>query len=158
MKDWFESLESREKLTLVIGAVILGLALTWVLLIDPLYSSAGNRLSRIVNLQEDVSRARQLRSEIKQLKESGGARSSSDQSMIITLERTARESGLQVNTSRPMDATTVRVSFEAAPFQALVNWMAVLERQHGIRVDIASLDRLDVPGMVDAQLTVKRPG
>ena len=57
-----------------------------------------------------------------------------------------------------MDNSTVRVTFESAPFDSLVMWMGILQSQYGIQVDVASLDRLDTPGMVDAQLTVKRPG
>lgn len=157
MKDWFDGLESRERLTLISGAVFLGLTLVWVLLISPLYVSAGDRTTQFSQLQEDVSRARQLRNVI--LQQGGdGSPVTSDQPLMITLERSARELGLQVEQSRPMDPSTVRVTFEAAPFDLLVQWMGVLESQHGLQIDMASLDSLDIPGMVDAQLTVKRPG
>lgn len=157
MKEWLDSLEPRERLTLLAGAVILGLTLVWVLLISPLYISAGDRATQFSELQRDISRARELRSQI-QRAGNGGSRPQTSQPLMITLERSAREFGLQVDRSRPMDAATVRVNFESAPFDTLVQWMGVLQSRHGLLIDIASLDRLDTAGMVDAQLTVKRPG
>ncbi|MDH3647572.1 MAG: type II secretion system protein M [Gammaproteobacteria bacterium] len=158
MKDWFLGLESGERLTLITGAVILALVLVWILLINPLYISAGARGGQINSARDNVARARQLSVEIATLRNTGNAAANPQDTLMITLERTARQSGLQVNQSRPIDKTTVRVRFESAPFDALVQWMGLLERNHGIHIEIASLDRLDVPGMVDAQLTLKRPG
>lgn len=158
MKDWFDGLEPRERLTLIAGGVILGLTLVWVLLISPLYVSAGARATQVSELKDDVNRARQLRQVILQQSNNGPGSSASDQPLMITLERTARELGLQVEATRPMDPATVRITFESAPFDVLVRWMGVLESQHGLQIDMASLDNLDIPGMVDAQLTVKRPG
>ncbi|MDH3589107.1 MAG: type II secretion system protein M [Gammaproteobacteria bacterium] len=161
MKEWFEGLEQRERLTLIAGGIILLLALVWVLLINPLFVSAGDRAEQINSLRGDVIRARDLSAEIAGLRKGGArayTRGDSDQSLMIILERTARESGLQVNQSRPMDASTVRVRFESAPFDSLVQWMGILASRYAIQIDIASLDRLDVQGMVNAQLTLKRSG
>lgn len=160
MKDWFAGLEQRERLTLIAGAVILVIALLWVLLIHPLYVSGGKRAERIEALRMDLQRAQQISAEIKSMARQNPALAAAadrDQSLMIVLERSARDSGLQVSQSRPMDASTVRVRFEQAPFDTLVSWMGMLATRYGIQVDIASLDKLDTPGMVDSQLTLKRP-
>ncbi|MBT8135462.1 MAG: type II secretion system protein M [Gammaproteobacteria bacterium] len=159
MKEWFAGLEQREQITLLAGAVVLVLALLWVLLINPLYISAGARVGQIESLRADVIRARQLSAEIASLRKTGASPlPDANQSLMLILERTARDSGLQVNQSRPLDESTVRVRFEAAPFEALVNWMGLLAQRYSIQIDIASLNKLDSPGLVDAQLTLKRPG
>ncbi|NNF67391.1 MAG: hypothetical protein HKM98_07765 [Gammaproteobacteria bacterium] len=158
MKEWFDGLESRERITLLGGGIFLGLVLLWVLLISPLYVSAGARSDQLENARQSVLRARQLSAEIDMLQSQGNRPVASNETMLITLERTARESGLQVNQSRPIDASTVRVRFESASFDKLVQWMGVLEQRYSIQIEIASLDRLDIPGLVDAQLTLKRPG
>ncbi|MBT8130800.1 MAG: type II secretion system protein M [Gammaproteobacteria bacterium] len=158
MREWFEGLESRERMTLLGGGIFLGLVLLWVLLINPLYVSAGARSDQLESARQSVLRARQLSAEIDMLQSQGNRPVASNETMLITLERTARESGLQVNQSRPIDASTVRVRFESASFDKLVQWMGVLEQRYSIQIEIASLDRLDIPGLVDAQLTLKRPG
>ena len=159
MKAWFDSLEQRERVTLVIGAIALALALLWILLIDPLYSSASQRHERLSALRSDLVHATRLNAEIAALGRvpGSGAAEGRDQSLLIVAERSARAAGLQVDGARPTDDSTVRVRFESASFDALVRWMAALSSRYGVRVDIASIDRNDTPGTVDAQITIKRP-
>lgn len=160
MKDWFDGLEPRERLTLIVGAAFLSLVLIWVLLIHPLYKSGAQRAERVAQLRTDLSRALTLGAEIRSLAAAGGTQASQsgqNQTLLIVLERTARESGLTVNRSQPMDASTVRVRFESAPFDNLVRWMGLLASRYGVEADVVSLDQLEVPGMVDAQITLKRP-
>ncbi|MDH3768721.1 MAG: type II secretion system protein M, partial [Gammaproteobacteria bacterium] len=73
MKDWFLGLESGERLTLITGAVILALVLVWILLINPLYISAGARGGQINSARDNVARARQLSVEIATLRNTGNA-------------------------------------------------------------------------------------
>ncbi len=163
MKDWFDNLEARERLTLLIGGAVLLLALAWVLLINPLFVSAGDRAEKIDALRADVARARVLGAEIAALKQSGarptGAGQGGGQSLLVIVEQTSRSAGLQVNETRPLDGSdAIRVRFRSASFDSLVRWMGQLSARYAIEIDIASLDRLDTEGMVDAQLTLKRPG
>lgn len=161
MKEWFDSLEPRERVTLILGATFLVAVLAWVLLIHPLYVSGGQRAERVAQLRADLSRARELGAEIRALANTGSgqqATSGQNQTLLIVLERTARESGLTVNRSQPLDASTVRVRFESAAFDSLVRWMGVLATRYGVQADVVSLDQLEMPGMVDAQITLKRPG
>lgn len=160
MKEWFDGLEPRERLILSVGAVFLALVLAWVLLIHPLYVASGERAERVAQLRADLARATALGVEIRTLGSAGPTRTApgaANQSLMILLERSAREAGLQVNQSRPLDTTTVRVRFEAAPFDTLVRWMGTLANRYGVQADVVSLDQLDAPGMVDAQITLKRP-
>lgn len=160
MKDWWDGLEGRERVILAIGAAVLVIAVLWVALIHPLFIAGGQRAERVQQLRGDLARARSLGAEIQALTASGGgstAVTGREQSLMIVLERTARDSGLQVNQSRPMDAETVRVRFESAPFDILVQWIGQLATRYGVQADIVSIDQLDSPGMVDAQITLKRP-
>lgn len=159
MKEWFESLEQRERTTLVFGAVALTLVLLWILLIDPLYSSATQRQQQLTQLRADLARATQVRAEIAALgsQPGPGTAEGRNESLLIVAERSARAAGLQVDQARPTDNVTVRVRFDSASFDALVRWMTVMSSRYGVSVDVASLDRNDTPGTVDAQITIKRP-
>lgn len=160
MKDWFDNLEPRERLLVALAAVVVTLALAWLLLIHPLYVAGSQRAERVAQLRSDLARANTLGAEIRALAASGGPRvtqADANQSLMILLERSAREAGLQVNQSRPLDTATVRVRFESAPFDTLVRWLGTLASRYGVQADVVSLDKLGAPGMVDAQITLKRP-
>ncbi|NND60219.1 MAG: type II secretion system protein M [Gammaproteobacteria bacterium] len=160
MKEWFDSLEEREKYTLAGGAVFLLVVALWLLIINPLYSGTTENRQRIDQLRTDLARATVLNAEIKAQQQSGGGQpraQAGNQSLMILLQRSATSAGLEVNRSRPLDENTVRVQFEGAAFDALVGWMAAMVSRYGVSVDIASVERTNTPGMVDAQLTIKRP-
>ncbi len=160
MKEWFESLEPRERLTLMIGAIALVLALLWTQLVYPLYSSASQRQEQITQLRADLLRATELNAEIAALGQISGAGTVAgrDLPLMIVLERSAGDAGLQLDQSRPTDETTVRVRLESASFDSLISWMAILSSRYGVDVSVASIDRKDgAPGTVDAQITLTRP-
>lgn len=158
LKDWFESLEPRERLTLLAGAGLLTLILLWVVLVGPLYAAADKRKEQLTTMQANLIRASELSAEISSHGATGPARSvqGQNQSLMIVLERSARGAGLQINRSQPVDADSVRVRFENAPFDSVVRWLAQLASSYSVQVDTASMERRDTPGMIDAQLTLKR--
>ena len=84
----------------------------------------------------------------------GGA---SGESLIVIIDRSARESGLgsALGPSQPSGPGGIRVRLEKAPFDAIIGWLARLSQQNGIRVDGATIDNAGSPGIVNADLVLQ---
>ncbi|HTE40557.1 MAG TPA: type II secretion system protein GspM, partial [Steroidobacteraceae bacterium] len=88
--------------------------------------------------------------------QSGGA--VSGESLVVLINRTAQPTGLAnalVNQS-PAGENSIRVRLERGSFDSMVSWLGTLEKQHSVRVDNASIDRADKPGIVNASLVLTR--
>jgi type II secretory pathway component PulM len=51
-----------------------------------------------------------------------------------------------------------RVRLEAANFDALIAWLSGLQRQSGINIESAAIDRTDKSGIVNVTLVLTRGG
>jgi type II secretory pathway component PulM len=81
----------------------------------------------------------------------------SGESLVVLVDRTARAAGLgsALRGQSPDGEQGQRLRFEAAPFDALLAWLANLEQQFGVRIEVASFDAGSAPGLVNASLTVR---
>lgn len=78
--------------------------------------------------------------------------------LIAVVNRSAAGHGLAFGDFRPDGDARLRLDLRAGDFDALLRWLALLEREHRVRV--ASLDArpTDVSGRVDAMLVLEREG
>jgi len=159
MKDWFESLEPRERLFVLIGAAIVAVALFWGLIWAPL--DKGHR-----ELQQRVSTWEQSLAELRPLAampqpQSGSQPASaagSPQSPVVIVDSTLRSHGLgQPKRSQPTP-NGIRIEFENVAFDKLVVWLGDLSYQYGMEVQAGSLSAATSadPGRVNATLTLER--
>jgi len=83
----------------------------------------------------------------------GGA---SNESLLVIVDRSARESGLDkaLAGSEPSGAGGLSVRLQKASFDQLIMWLARLGQQNGIRVDSASIDNAGSPGIVNAAIVL----
>jgi general secretion pathway protein M len=90
----------------------------------------------------------------------GAAIESTNESLVVLVDRTAREAGLGSNVTgqTPTGESGIRVRLEQAPFDSIVLWMAALEQRYGVLIDSASIDRSAQSGLVNASLVLTRPG
>jgi general secretion pathway protein M len=147
-----DSLSERDRRTLLIGAVVAGLLLLYIII--QLESSVSSAHKRIAKKQTDLAWMRTVAPELAQ---SGGvARGSAGQSLIVVVDRSAREAGL-ANTlagSEPSGPHGLSVRLQKAPFDTLISWLARLSQQNGIRVDTASIESAGSPGLVNAAIVL----
>jgi general secretion pathway protein M len=159
MRDWFESLEPRERLFVSIGAAIIAVALFWGLIWAPL--DTGHR-----ELQQRVSTWERSLAELRPLAampqpQSGSQTASapgSAQSPVVIVDSTLRSHGLgQPKRSQPTP-NGIRVEFENVAFDKLVVWLGDLSYQYGMEVQAGSLSAATSadPGRVNATLTLER--
>lgn len=83
----------------------------------------------------------------------GGGAADAPVSAVVT--RTAGARGLTIRRIEPAGAGA-QVLIENAGFNEIVEWIAELEIEQGLRVVALGMDRTTDPGIVNASLTVRR--
>jgi type II secretory pathway component PulM len=84
------------------------------------------------------------------------APSSNGESLLVIIDRSARESGLAsaLSGSEPGSGGNLSVRLEKAPFDVLVGWLARLAQQNGVTVDSAIIEKSGTPGLVNANIVL----
>ena len=159
MRDWFESLEPRERLFVAIGVVVVAIALFWGLVWAPLDKGHRERQQRVSTWERSLAELRPLASMPQQ---QSGARpdsaAGSAQSAVVIVDSTLRTHGLgQPKRSQPTP-NGIRVEFENVAFDKLVVWLGELSHRYGMDVQAGSLSTAttDSPGRINATLTLER--
>ncbi|HTB67397.1 MAG TPA: type II secretion system protein M [Steroidobacteraceae bacterium] len=152
---WFKAQSPRDQRVAAGAAVILFIILIFAIFI-PLDTSVSRAHARVQRKQSDLA---WMRAVAPQLAAAGPAVAApaSQRSLIVVIDTSARESGLgsALNSSEPGGAGALRVRLDKAPFDTLVQWLARLSQQNGIRVEVASIDAAGPPGLVNAAITLR---
>ncbi|MFO7276419.1 MAG: type II secretion system protein M [Pseudomonadota bacterium] len=155
LQTWFYGLSQREQRIVLFGAVAAVLILL-VAVILPLNRSVAQAEARIARKQTDLA---WIRGVGPQLAAMGSApqRPTSQESLIVIVDRAARESGLgsSLTRSEPVGTGLLSVRLEKAPFDTLVGWLARLAERHGIGVESATVDAAGEPGRVNAGIVLR---
>lgn len=154
MKDWFETLQPRERVVIVLGGAIAVLVLVWSFAWMPLRSAN-------LNLDATLAEKHSLLADVSRLQPSGtppGPAVTSAESLVLIVDQTHRAHGLGGTLSRnqPDGENGIRVAFQRVPFAQLVSWLGALRQGHGIVVVTANLDGTQQPGLVNATLVLRR--
>ena len=161
MKDWFNTLESREQVFVAAGAVIVVVALIYALLWLPLDKRHAQAQQSVADWERSLAELGPLRA----LVANAGSeipRGSVDvgQAPIIIVDQTLRSRGLEQyrRRSQPTTSNGIRVELESVPFDELVLWLGDLSDQFGLHVQAGSLSAIAQagPGRVNASLTLER--
>jgi len=154
MKAWFLSLQERERLILFGGVAAALLIVMWAFVLTPL----GNESAA---LRESVTQKQRLlidlgRVEAMQLGGSPSPAQEAELSLVVLVDRTAQSYGLALRSTRPDGSDGINVTFEAASFDSLLDWLITLETTHGATVESASFSGTREPGLVNGQLFLRR--
>lgn len=155
MMAWWSSLGPRERRFVIIGGAA-ALVLLVLGIVLPLNGSVSRAHDRIAQKQQDLA---WMQSVAPELASAGpaSARPASGQSLVVVVDRAAREAGLAsaLVSSEPSGADGLRVRFEKARFDLLVGLLARLAEQHGASVESASVDGAGEAGLVNAGLVLR---
>ena len=155
IRQWLDGLAPRERNLVYVAAAFLGIAIVYFAIVLPVTSAARHREARIVQKTSDVAWMRQVAPQVMAAAASGGG-TASDESLVVLVDRTARESGIgsSIRDQTPAGQNGLQLRLEGAPFDLLMAWLANLQQQHGVRVDGAIIGATSAPGLVNANLTL----
>lgn len=161
MKDWFESLESRERLFVGFGALLVVVSLIYGFIWAPLDKNYDSIATSVSDWQHSLDELRPLKGMVQNSSQSGNAAAASGrQAPIIVVDQTLRSRGLEQfrRRSQPTSNNGIRVEFENVAFDDLVLWLGDLSEQHSMHVQAGSLSKgsQSGPGRINATLTLER--
>ncbi|HSY45415.1 MAG TPA: type II secretion system protein M [Steroidobacteraceae bacterium] len=148
----YAALSERER-RLVIGGGVLGLLIIVFGILVPLDRSVSHARQRIAHKAADLA---WMQGVVPELAGSAPPPAASGESLLVIVDRSARESGLAgaLAGSEPGSAGSLSVRLEKAPFDALIAWLARLAQQNGVVVDSATIEKAGTPGLVNAALVL----
>jgi general secretion pathway protein M len=159
MKQWYEGLESRERIMLFSGVIVLSVFLLYMLVWQPVHSGYDRLKSTISEQRTTALWIQQGAAKVKQLKGAGGiaGQGLGGRSLLAVTDSTARAGGLAAAMKRiePEGRNGVRVWLEGASFDQFVTWLGLLSNKYGINPDSVSMERGEAAGQVNVRLTLQ---
>lgn len=160
MKDWYENLEAREQVFVVIGAVFVVIALLFYGLWQPLDKRHTQVATNVENFEQALAALQPLR----ELAANGNPNRPagapiSQQPPIIVVSQTLQRRGLeQYNRRSAPTPNGVQVRFENVAFDELVLWLGELGNNYGLIVQQGTMQLAPQagPGRINATLTLEQ--
>lgn len=144
---WWAARQRRERVLLILLALVLAAALTWSFALRPL-------LETRAELRADARLYRALSLQIAAAPPGAGPAVVAPEGPPATVAaETAAALGLVVQGIEP-DGAGARLSFTAVDFATLIAWLDALESRSGVPIDALEITRGAAPGLVDAHVTV----
>jgi type II secretory pathway component PulM len=159
MKAWLESLEARERIFVLGGAVAAVVALFYAFVWTPLDRGQQSMQESVVSWQRALTEIRPLKG--MQAPATATARpQAGQQTPVVIVDRTLRARGLDraLRRSQPTTSDGIRVEFENVAFDDLVLWLDDLGNQYSMQVASGSFSpgSEGARGRVNATLTLER--
>lgn len=160
LQTWYSGLMPRERYFVLAASACVALTLFYIALWEPLTMGVRDVQQRNITQHDILAWMRSAAAEAKQLQSSGGGVTVRDTNQPVTLvvERSASTAGLKKYLSKIESAAEkgARVTVDAVSFDQMLVWLNTLEKQYGINVISADIDRDKEAGLVNARLTLNR--
>jgi general secretion pathway protein M len=159
MRDWFESLQPRERIALIAASVITVIGLLYVLAWNPLDSAVDRLRDGVASQTTTLAWMQSASAEVRQLKRTQPRRSGGgNRSLLSVVDQSAQRAGLRQALQRmePEGSDSVKLWVTATAFDTLVSWLGELQQNEGIAVSALAINPTEVEGQVEARLTLQR--
>lgn len=159
MKDWLASLEARERMFVVAGAVAVVLAILYGFVWAPLDREHDTMRASVDSWERALAEIQPLQG--MQAPAQGTSRpQAAQQTPVVIVDQTLRARGLDrsLRRSQPTTSDGIRVEFENVAFDDLVLWLDDLGSQYAMQVASGSFSpgTEGVRGRINATLTLER--
>jgi len=159
MRDWYESLQARERLFVVTAAVFLAFAVLYLGIWMPLDRGQKTLSLSVETWKTALAELRPLRIQLQGPASGQTQGAGRNQSLVVIIDNTLRERGLYsaLQRSQPTTGNGIRVEFENVAFDDLVLWLGDLSTQYGLQVQSGSFSNpRDSEGRVNSTVTLER--
>ena len=160
IQNWFESLQSRERLMVVITSIVLITTLFYVMVWEPIYKGLDDALLKQTSQQNIVVWMQQAAREVKTLRASGvtNKRKKSNAPVTLTLEQTATNAGVKNKLGKLESSgkNSARARLDNVAFNQMMLWINTVEQSFGIIATTVTIESTDIPGIVNARLSFSR--
>ena len=146
---WFAARDRREKLLIVVGSMFLIGYVGYFWVWQPLSALRLRSLADIGRYEAITARLAAGGPDL-----AFGTEQTSPLPSATVITDSATAAGLLIRRLEPEGERT-RMELESADFSVLIDWLALLEHDHGLRVATIELDRRPEPGMVSARISLE---
>lgn len=162
LREWFDGLAPRERLLVSCAAALLVFAVVVIGVIRPVVSGRSRAQDQLADKRAILADIERVAARFgPQAGGSGVAAQPSGESLVVLVDRSTRSRGLgpYLKRNEPDGSANIRLRFENAPFDDLVNWLVEMQVTQGISVVNATADPGQDTGRVSANLQLSRaPG
>jgi general secretion pathway protein M len=162
MKAWWDRLNTRERWMVSGGAALILAMILYALIWQPFQTGLERLRQTVAEQRKDLAWMRQAALEVKRLNNAsaGPARQlpqAGQRSLLTLVDQTAKTAGLgnAVKRVEPQGNDRLTVQLEQVSFDELIRWLGTLERDHGIEIVNATVDRQAESGRVNARLILQ---
>jgi len=162
--DWLEpylqrwrKLQPRERVAVSVAAGFVLLFMLYALVWLPVTRDLAHLREAVPAEQRRLALMQVQSAQVKRLRASSTPAASAG-NLLATVEQAAVARGLrqQMTKMEPDSGNGVRLTFDQVGFNAVLSLLADLQKQHGLRVENASVEALaDNPGTVNARLLIR---
>ena len=160
MKNWFQSLDEREQLFVVLAAVVFAIAVFYLAVWMPLDRGQKSLSSSVSSWRNALADLRILQSDLQDPGSTQTQIAGLDQSLVVVVDETLRSRGLYtaLQRSQPTGNNGIRIEFQNAAFDDLVLWLGDLSARYKLQVLSASFTPAsrDKDGRVNATIQLER--
>ena len=158
LKERFNALQPRERVIIVVGSMLVVLIAVYTLGIAPLNKAVSERSARIAQKRADLAWMQSVAGPLSTLQGSQPSLNNQTESLVVVIANSAGQGNVAtaLTGQTPDGPNGVRVRFEGVSFDALVVWLSALQRDYGISVKTAEINRTVQPGQVNASLALTR--
>jgi general secretion pathway protein M len=160
VKNWFESLEARERMFVLSAGVVLAIAVFYLVVWMPLDRGERNAATSVESWRSSLAEIGTMKGALQAAGSSRNASANLNQSLVVIVDNTLRERGLynSLQRSQPTATQGITVAFENVAFDELVLWLGDLGSNYGLQVESGSFSSTaeDRTGRVNATLTLER--
>lgn len=161
LKQWLNAREPRERMILILGAITVLVGLLYFSIWNPLASGIVKKQNSITGMEKTLANMREQAEEITMLRAlSGSNPARNKRPLLSTIDATAHSMKLRqmIRTIKPKGQDAAQVWFDDVPFDKLIQWLGQLKQTAGVQVESITLHKRDVPGYVQARITLGRAG
>lgn len=160
LRIWYAGLQPREKVMVRWGAIALPVIILASIVLM-MHTRVSTLDARVEKKHEDLAWMRMVSGELRAAGPAvAGAADGAAGSLRELVVQSSQQTGLgtALTGSQNNDKGGLRVTMENAPFDALVSWLALLERQHSVTIEQVEVNRTAKPGVVTAAVVLRKPG
>lgn len=160
MKDWFNALQPRERLTITACTIVTAIAFIYLLVWAPIADGRAQLEINVKAQRETLAWMRQAGQQVQEARRVVPSAMVNDpRSLLSIVDSSAEQGGVRdaIERMEPEGDDGVKLSMEDAGFDATIQWLGALKRSHNVDVVSASITPSEKAGQVDTRLSLQRP-
>lgn len=156
MKEWFQSLEERERNLVIMLGGVLFIAIIYFAVYQPLSNKLALAKQGVIREQQLLIWVEKNAAKLVQLRASSTVSFNQNQgSLEQIVNSTARRYKLTINRLQPQ-GNKLQITLDSVSFVHLLEWLQELQLSSGVVVEIAEFRPQDAPGLVKTRLVVSK--